>query len=103
MAPGCVNPVSSYPAVHSVVSPAWQRSQTWQLRKPSPTTFLPTSDCGVPGPTASTVPDHSCPGVSGYRTYPSGRLPWYTSRSLPQMPTAWTRTSASPAPGGVGS
>ena len=27
IAPGSVNPVSSYPAVHSVVSPAWQRSQ----------------------------------------------------------------------------
>lgn len=64
IAPGWVNPVSSYPEVHSVVSPAWQRSQTWQLRKPSPTTLRPTSVVGTPAPTASTVPDHSWPGVS---------------------------------------
>ena len=65
--PGSVKPNSLYEA-QRFVSPRRHQAQVRQKLWPSTATRSPADSPLTPGPTFSTVPHHSWPGITGYLT-----------------------------------
>jgi hypothetical protein len=65
--PGSVNPCSLYER-HRLVSPRAHHAQVRQKLWPSTATRWPMARLLTAGPTSSTVPHHSWPGMTGYLT-----------------------------------
>ena len=76
--------------------PAWQWGHRPQAMLGSPVTRSPTAKPETAPPTASTMPENSCPSVTGGV---QGNSPWNRCRSVPQTPQASIRTRSSSGPG----
>src|SRR6185312_12886345 len=61
-------------------------------------TWSPSFNCVTPGPSATTVPAPSCPGIKG-RVGFTGQSPYAACRSVWHTPLATISTKACPGPG----
>ena len=84
---------------HRLTRPRRQGSHDMQGVFGSQVTRVPRGTA-TPAPTAVTIPENSCPSVTGGV---QGNSPWKRCRSVPQIPAASTRICTSPGPGsGIG-